>query len=78
MTELPKSEMDPAVRAFLDRLDAEDVPLLETTISITRKLVAFGQVGKWILVALFALVLGMAALGEVIQKIWVFLKNGLS
>lgn len=78
MTEFPKSEMDPAVRAFLDRLDPDDVKLLETTISITRKVLAFGQVGKWILWGLIAVVLAVAALGEAIQKIFTLVKNGLN
>lgn len=78
MTEAPKPELDPAVSAFLQRLDADDVPLLETTISITRKLMAFGQVGKWILWSLFGLVLAIAMLGEAIQKIFGLVKNGFN
>lgn len=76
MTELPKPDMDPAVRAFLERLDAEDVPLLETTIDMTRKLVAFGQVGKWILFTIFGGVVAVAAFWEAIQKIIAFFKAG--
>lgn len=75
---MPKPEMDPAVRAFLDRLDPDDVALLEKTIGITRKLLAFGQVGKWILYGLFGLVIAISLLGEAVQKIFALVKNGFN
>ncbi len=75
MTEGPKESMDPAVAAFLARLDAEDVPLLEKSIELTRKIAATATVVKWIIISIFGVIVAVAALGESLQKIAMFIRG---
>ncbi|MFG1413487.1 hypothetical protein V5G24_20465 [Xanthobacter sp. VTT E-85241] len=75
MTEGPKESMDPAVAAFLSRLDAEDVPLLEKSMELTRNIAATATVIKWVIISAFGLVVAVAALGESLQKIAMFIRG---
>ena len=75
MNDIPKEDLDPAVRAFLARLDSEDVPLLEKSIDLMRKIIAAGQVAKWLTICLFGTVLAVTTFWEAIQKLVGLVRN---
>lgn len=69
MTELPKPDMDPAVRAFLERLDADDVPILEAVMNVGKNLKAIGIVGAWIFGGMIGIAILVSQGIDAFQKI---------
>lgn len=68
--------LDPEVRAFLGRLDEDDVQLLEKSIDLSRHVASAGRVAKWLLVALFSLIVALATVGDAFVKILHWFQTG--
>ncbi|MFG1300375.1 hypothetical protein V5F49_11330 [Xanthobacter sp. V3C-3] len=63
-------ELDPEVKAFLGRLDEGDVHLLEKGIDLTRHVASAGRVARWCIIVVVSFIVGMAALGDAVGKIF--------
>ncbi|MFG1383258.1 hypothetical protein [Xanthobacter versatilis] len=68
--------LNPKVKAFLGRLDEDDVGLLEKSIDLSRHVASAGRVAKWLVVALFGLIVGLSAVGDAAVKILHWFQTG--
>ncbi|MEP9368644.1 hypothetical protein [Xanthobacter sp. VNH20] len=74
MDDVHFDSLDPEVQAFLSRLKASDVLLLEKSIDLSRRVGAAASVVRWLIITVAAIIVTVAGLGDAIAKIvrWFF------
>lgn len=74
MDDVHFDSLDPEVQAFLSRLKASDVLLLEKSIDLSRRVGAAASVVRWLIITVAAIIVTVAGLGDAVAKIvrWVF------
>lgn len=67
------AELSPDTQAFLSELSSDDITALKTGLPIWKRIMATGQVLKWLAIAILSILAGVVLLGESIVKIigWV-------
>lgn len=70
MTEPAKrlEELPESTRTFLTNLSREDIAALQVGLPIFKRIIGFGQVAKWLAIAVLSILAGVVLLGESIAK----------
>lgn len=71
MTEPAKrlEELPESTRLFLTNLSRDDIKAMEVGLPIFKRIIGFGQVAKWLAIALLSILAGVVLLGESIAKL---------
>ncbi len=64
LEELPES-----TRLFLTNLSRDDIRAMELGLPIFKRIIGFGQVAKWLAIAVLSILAGVVLLGESIAKL---------
>lgn len=64
LEELPES-----TRLFLTNLSRDDIKAMEVGLPIFKRIIGFGQVAKWLAIAVLSILAGVVLLGESIAKL---------
>lgn len=79
MTDKPAerfAELPPETQAFLIELSSDDIAALKTGLPIWKRIMATGQVLKWLAIAILSILAGIVLLGESIIKIFAWFGRG--
>lgn len=79
MTDKPAerfAELPQETQAFLTELSSDDIAALKTGLPIWKRIMATGQVLKWLAIAILSILAGIVLLGESIIKIFAWFGRG--